>query len=96
MPAYLVGTVYDVNDPETFHSYRNVAGPTLEQYGGKFIGGSESVEVLDGDSPPLGFVLIEFESVEQAKRWYNSPEYQAVLPMRKNSTNSTLILGAGM
>ncbi|PKB78683.1 MAG: hypothetical protein BZY88_17230 [SAR202 cluster bacterium Io17-Chloro-G9] len=96
MPAYLVGTVYDVNDPEGFQAYRNVALPTLEQYGGKFVGGGESVEVLDGDSAAPGFVVIEFESVEQAKRWYNSPEYQAVLPMRKNTTNSSLILSAGM
>ena len=33
------------------------------------------------------FMVAEFESLEQAKRWYNSPEYQAALPMRKNSTN---------
>ena len=42
------------------------------------------------------FMVAEFESLEQAKRWYNSPEYQAALPMRKNSTNSGLIMDAGM
>ena len=53
-------------------------------------------EVMEGDWAPQGFMVAEFESLEQAKRWYNSPEYQAALPMRKNSTNSGLIMGAGM
>lgn len=52
--------------------------------------------MLDGDWAPLGFVVIEFESAEQAKRWYHSPEYQAVSPMLKNSTNSGMIMGAGL
>ena len=96
MPAYFIAAVYGVNDPAGFEEYQNLAGPTLVSYGGKFIAGSESVEVMEGDWAPRGFVVAEFESVAQAKRWYNSPEYQAVLPMRKNSTNSGLIMDAGM
>ena len=96
MAAYLIAAVYDVTDPAGFEEYRNLAGPTLASYGGKFVAGSESVEVMEGDWVPRGFMVAEFESLEQAKRWYNSPEYQAVLPMRKNSTNSGLIMGAGI
>ena len=96
MPAYVMAALYDVTDPAGFEEYRNLAGPTVISFGGKFIAGSETVEVMEGDWSPMGFLVIEFESVEQAKRWYNSPEYQAVLPMRKNSTNSGLIMGTGM
>ena len=96
MPAYVLFTLYDVTDPAGFEEYRNLAGPTLASYGGKFIAGSQSVEVIEGDWAPQGFGVLEFESLEQAKRWYNSPEYQAALPKRKNSTNSGLIMGAGM
>ena len=96
MPAYVMAALYDVTDPAGFEEYQNLAGPTVASFGGKFIASSESVEVMEGDWAPMGFRLFEFESVEQAKRWYNSPEYQAVLPMRKNSTDSGLIMGAGM
>ena len=51
---------------------------------------------MDGDCTPLVFVVTEFKSVEQAKRWYNSSEYRAVLPMRTNSTKSDLIMGASL
>ena len=95
MPAYVMASVYDVTDPAGFGEYRNLAGPSVASFGGKFIAGSETVEVMEGDWSPMAFLVIEFESVEQAKRWYNSPEYQAVLPMRKNFTNSGLIMGAG-
>ena len=40
-------------------------------------------------------VVIEFESVEQAKKWYNSPEYQAVIGQRFNSADSALIIVDG-
>ena len=96
MPAYVLAALYDVTDPAGFEEYRNLAGPTVASFGGKFIAGSESVEVVEGDWAPQGFLVVEFESLEQAKLWYNSPEYQAVLPKRKNSTNSGLIMGAGM
>ncbi len=96
MAAYLIVAVYDVTDPAGFEEYLNLAGPTLASYGGKSIAYSESVEVMEGDWAPQGFMVAEFESLEQAKRWYNSPEYQAELPMRKNSTNSGLIMGAPM
>ena len=96
MVAYLIVAVYDVTDPVGFEEYRNLVGPMLASYGGKSIAYSDSVEVMEGDWALKGFMVAEFESPEQAKRWYNSPEYQAALPMRKNSTDSGLIMGAGM
>ena len=95
MAGYIIADI-DVTDPAGFEEYQNLAGPTVVSYGGKFIAGSKTVEVMEGDWVPQGFIIAEFESLEQAKRWYNSPEYQAVLPMRKNSTNSGLIMGGGM
>ena len=96
MPAYVVGAVYDIKDPAGFDDYRSVAGPTVANFGGKFIAGGESVEAVEGDWAPLVFVVLEFESMEQAKRWYNSPEYQAVIAKRHNSTTSGLIMAEGM
>ena len=40
-------------------------------------------------------VVLEFESVEQARKWYNSPEYQAVVGQRFNSADSALIIVDG-
>ena len=91
MAAYVVGTLYNISDPAGFEEYRSQAGPTLEQYGGKLVLMSQKVEAGDGNWSPVGIVVIEFESMERAKQWYNSPEYSAVKPMRLQTTDSALI-----
>jgi len=39
-------------------------------------------EALEGGNAPDSVVMLEFPSIEEAKAWYNSPEYQAALPDR--------------
>ena len=36
-------------------------------------------------------MAIEFESIAKAKEWYNSPEYQAILPKRLNTTKGGVV-----
>ena len=91
MPAYLVGTIYDIKDPAGFAEYANQAGPTVEKYGGKLVMSSRSIEVGDGGWSPIGMVMFEFESLERAKEWYNSPEYRAAKPMRLSTADTGLI-----
>jgi uncharacterized protein (DUF1330 family) len=91
MTAYVIGTVYDVTDPVGFGEYRQLAQATVEKFGGKIVMGSDKVEAADGNWSPIGIVVLEFESLERAKQWYNSPEYSAVRPMRLESGTSGTI-----
>jgi uncharacterized protein (DUF1330 family) len=43
----------------------------------------------------MGGVVIEFPSAEAARTWYNSPEYQAALPMRLETSRGTLFMFPG-
>jgi uncharacterized protein (DUF1330 family) len=65
----------EITDPEGFQEYLKLAGPTVKQYGGKVLVGGAVPENLEGDWHPRLFSIGEFESVEQALRWYNSEEY---------------------
>ena len=49
---------------------------------------STGIEVADGSWAPQGMILFESESSEQVRKWYNSPEYQAVVGQRISSTDS--------
>jgi uncharacterized protein (DUF1330 family) len=40
--------------------------------------------------------VLEFESMEQARRWYESPEYQQAVPLRQRSSTSSLLLVEGL
>ena len=61
-------------------------------YGGKLVVNSTKIDAGDGDWSPDGMVVLEFESVEQARKFYNSPEYQAVIGQRFDSADSSLII----
>ena len=53
-------------------------------------------EVLEGMVEPKSVVVIEFESMEQARRWYASPEYAKTIPMRRSAANASLVLVEGV
>jgi len=61
----------------------------LIPYGGKVIARTNDIEVREvrRDKPwaPTRLLIIEFPSVAAARDWYNSPEYQALLPIRLNA-----------
>ena len=95
MAAYVVGTLFEVNDPERFGEYASVASSTVEKYGGKFVMRGQNIEVGDGSWAPISMLVIEFESMARAKEWYNSPEYTAIKAGRTEATNSGLIFAEG-
>ena len=91
MPGYFMGMVHVIKDDAAFGSYQKVAEPTIAQYGGKMVWFSHDVKAADGYWAPMAMVLFEFESGEQARKWYNSPEYQAVIGQRLSSAESNTV-----
>ena len=68
-----------------------MADPTIEQYGGNMVFFNQQIEDGNGDWSPLAIVLFEFESAAKSGKWYNSPEYQAVIGQRISSTDSNTV-----
>jgi uncharacterized protein (DUF1330 family) len=95
MAAYVI-TYLEVTDRQAFDAYRRVAGPTFAPYGGRPIVVDGTFEVLEGMIQPKSVVVIEFDTMEQARRWYASPEYAKTIPMRQAAANSSLILVEGL
>ena len=93
--AYYIVADIDVTNPEEYKNYAQHTPATLEKYGGKFIVRGGQSETLEGNWQPKRIVIIEFSSAEQAKNWYNSPEYQAIIGIRQRSTVSNILLVQG-
>jgi uncharacterized protein (DUF1330 family) len=94
VPAYIVANV-EVTDPAGYEEYRKGVAATIQQYGGRFLVRGGATEVLEGTFAPKRIVILEFESVERAKQWYDSPEYRPLLAMRKRASRGDLFLAAG-
>ncbi len=95
MPGFIIGQLKEITDSDAFGAYQGAAGPVVAQYGGKLVVNSTKIASGDGDWSPTGMVVVEFESVEQAHKFYDSPEYQAVIGQRFNSADSAVIIVDG-
>ena len=94
MAAYFIADV-DITDAEEYRRYAQQAGPIIRQYGGKTLVMDNQPETTEGNWHPKRIVMIEFPTVEQARAWYDSPEYTAISDMRFRSANSNVILVKG-
>ena len=92
--AYIVGQV-TVHDPESYTKYSQHVSGTLALHGGKYLVRGGNSTQLEGSEQGDRKVVIEFPSREAALAWYNSPEYQAILPIRKANSEGHIALVDG-
>ena len=81
MPAYVVVQAEALN-PDEYRVYQQQVPATLEPHGGRFIIRGGDQHVLEGSSPGR-LVVLEFPSIDHARAWYHSPDYQAIAPIRQ-------------
>ena len=91
MTAY-VSVHATVNDPEKQQEYGAAAGPIVEAHGGKIVCRGPA-EILHGESAHQIMVVLEFPDKQSAIDWYNSADYQAIIPTRDAAMDSVFILG---
>lgn len=90
MAAYVIVT-YDIVDPEGYQAYGPLAGPSVAKYHGEVVTAGPPLDTLEGKAP-ANVVVLRFPSADTARDWYESPEYQAALPHRWNSTTDSLLV----
>jgi uncharacterized protein (DUF1330 family) len=94
MAAYVIAEV-EVTDPVAYEEYRKLVPPTLAKYGGKFLVRGGAVESKEGGWEPKRLVVLEFASMDEARKWYASPEYAPALALRHKAARSRLLLVEG-
>ena len=95
MAAYVVFEI-DVTNPEEYEEYKKLSGPAIAQYGGRYLVRGGRTETLEGDWSPRRLVIVEFESVAAAKKWWSSPEYSRARAIRNRAADSKLIVAEGV
>ena len=55
-----------------------------------------ATQLIEGGPEPKRVIILEFADMEAVKRWYNSPEYQKILPMRLDNSTGRAIIIAGV
>jgi uncharacterized protein (DUF1330 family) len=95
MPAYVIVDI-DVTDPERYEQYKAATPATLEAAGGRFLVRGGEVTILEGDWQPSRLVVLEFENLAAAERWYESAAYQAAKKLREGGARMRMVAVKGL
>ena len=95
MAVYAVVNVR-VTDPDRYAEYREKAPATISRYGGKYLARGGAVKVLEGNWHPRRLVILEFESMERFREWYDSPEYAPLKQQRGEAAATEFVVVEGL
>jgi uncharacterized protein (DUF1330 family) len=94
-PGYVVAEV-DVHDLATMQKYGSKVPDTLAPFNHQYLVRSSKIQPLEGDPPKGGIVVIEFDSAQKAREWYDSAAYAAIRPLRQASSTSRIYIVEGL
>lgn len=94
MSAYIIGRI-DIRDREAYGNYMLHTPRVLNQFGGRFVVRGGEVETLEGSKETRRLVVIEFPSMDHAKRFYGSEEYQNTKKLREGGGDAQFVLVDG-
>ena len=95
MPVYVLAQGR-IENRKLLDEYVAKALPTIQSHSGRVVAFDEAPDVVEGAIEHPRTVILEFASREAFWTWYDSPEYQEVLPLRLESAPGTLILVEGL
>jgi uncharacterized protein (DUF1330 family) len=90
VPAYIIGHI-TVKDPGKWAEYRSRVPATLADWHGEVMLRGRRVAVLSGEHRHDDTVVIRFPDLNAVTGWYDSPAYQALIPLREQAAEMVLI-----
>ena len=74
MAAFVITQTF-VPDMEKIKQYLQLAAPSVKKHGGMYLVRGGEMERFEGTWEVPRLAMAQFESMDAARRWYNSPEY---------------------
>lgn len=93
MSAYVIARI-TVTAPEDYHMYASQTVASAEKAGGKFLVKGGEQTKLEGDVPDR-HVIIRFDTRDAALAWYQSEDYQRILPIALSSSERDIVVVDG-
>jgi Uncharacterized conserved protein len=94
-PAFLVAEV-QLTDADAIKPYAARAPQIVVQHGGQFVARGGKAESLEGTEPAGRITIVQFPSMAALKRFYDSPEYREIAPIRQKATKSRFFAVEGV
>lgn len=95
MPAYAIGHLRDVEMGPAIVEYLQRIDATLKPFAGRFVIHGATTQVVEGGWHG-DLIAIEFPDLAHARAWYDSPVYQEIIPLRRQSSDGDVLLLDGV
>ncbi len=95
MTAYVIVDI-DVQDQTVYEKYKALAPATVEAYGGRYLARAGRTEKLEGEWVPKRLVILQFDTLERAKQWHDSPDYRPIQQLRHQAAHSNMVVIEGV
>ena len=95
MSAYVIARV-NVTDLEKYKGYQALTPAAIAKNGGKFLARGGPVVTMEGEDESRRIVVLEFDTVDAAKAFYDSPEYREARDARENAADFQMIVVEGV
>ena len=96
MAAYFLVDIREVTDPAKMEEYKARVTPVVEKFGGRYVVIGGHCEVVEGAYQPVFPVMIQFPSMDGARRWYDSKEYRELKRLCLGATASNAVFIRGV
>ena len=93
--GYVIAEI-TVTDPEAYKQYATGVPAILAKFGGKYLVRGGKALTVEGSPPSGRIVVIEFNSLAAAQSFEESPEYQALAPLRRKASQGRVFLAEGV
>jgi uncharacterized protein (DUF1330 family) len=95
MSVYIVASIA-VQDWNEYGKYQDGFLDIFAKYKGELLAVSDTPRVIEGEWPYTRAVVIRFPDEAEARRWYESPEYQALSQHRWRASKGSIIIFEGL
>jgi uncharacterized protein (DUF1330 family) len=93
-PGYFIAEV-EITDLAKMQQYGERVPATMAPFDHHYVVRGGKTQALEGE-PPKGIVIIAFDSAEKAREWYDSPAYQAIVPIRQSASKARIFIAEGI
>lgn len=94
-PAYFVAEV-SVTKPKEFQAYAAKATETVKAAGGRFLVVRGKVVSKEGAPVRGDIVIAAFDSMADLEKWYATPPYKELIPLRQKAAKTRLYFVEGL
>jgi len=95
MPAYIVVEA-TITQPEEFAAYAQAVPPVVAAYGGEYLALGGEQEALEGEWGDARVVIHRWPSLERARAFWYSDDYQSLKPLRAGTGTFRVTLVEGL